>query len=71
MPVRSAAPCPRCGGPMLHLGVCTDSSGDVYPDYAVLAAWWVEQGRPAVTADDVVTAQDALRIGAEDDEGPA
>jgi hypothetical protein len=70
MVVRSDAACPRCGGPALHAGACTDSNGEVYPVYAALAETWSERGRPPLSADEVLEMQEAARFAASEDEGP-
>ncbi len=63
---RSNLACFRCGGPAVHPGVCADNDGDVYPAYAALAADWAEQGRPAVTVEEVIAWQEAL-LAAQDE----
>jgi hypothetical protein len=66
--LRSAAACPRCGGPALHPGLCTDSAGDVYPLYAALAEVWLERGRPALSTEEIVEVQEAVRFAAAEEE---
>ena len=68
MSTRSNLACYRCGGPSVHPGICTDADGQVYPDYEALAIAWAEQGRPAMTTEEVIDFQDALRISAGDDQ---
>ncbi len=68
MVVRSDAACPRCGGPALHPGVCTDTHGEVYPVYAALAEAWLERGRPTLSADEALEWQEAVRLTAPENE---
>jgi nitroreductase len=54
---RSSEPplvCPVCGGPPLHPGDCLDHDGYVIPAYEELARIWEEQGRPELTAEELV-----------------
>ncbi len=66
MSMRSNLACYRCGGPSVHPGTCTDEDGQVYPDYEALAIAWAEQGRPAMTVEEVIDFQDSLRLGTDD-----
>ncbi len=70
MTIRSDAACPRCDGPALHPGNCTDADGTVYPAYAELAEAWHAQGRPALSAEEVQELQEAIQAAAEGDELP-
>jgi hypothetical protein len=55
----------------LHPGTCIDADGDVYPDYSALARAWEEQGRPALTAAQVIELQEAIQTAGADQESSA
>jgi hypothetical protein len=60
MMAKQGIPCPDCGGPPLHPGVCIDQDGYVLPAYAELAELWEEQGRPLFTEDDFEDLEELL-----------
>jgi len=56
----ASAPCPACGGPPNHPGLCVDREGEVLPAYAALARMWHTQGRVPLSVDEMIDLEDLL-----------
>lgn len=61
-------PCPLCGGPPLHPGTCVDPEGAVLPAYAELAEMWEDQGRPALTVEEMLDLEELLDVWGTEEE---